>query len=94
MDTFLTQEPLGLTAAATPIIPDDPAKASAELEAAGWVDADGDGIRGARMANAFFKFTTTAAAFRRRPGAAVAETTCLSAGSHGPLYYPRLLVVR
>jgi hypothetical protein len=57
----------------------DPAAASASLEAAGWVDADGDGVREKDGNSLSLKFTTTTAQFRQT-WAAVAEQNLKDCG--------------
>ncbi len=78
MDTFLPKSHWAYSGGYTDYAY-DPAVASAQLEADGWVDADGDGIREKDGNRLSLKFTTTTAQFRQT-WAAVAEQNLLDCG--------------
>lgn len=78
MDTFLPKSHWAYSGGYTDYAY-DPAAASAALEAAGWVDADGDGVREKDGNRLSLKFTTTTAQFRQT-WAAVAEQNLLGCG--------------
>ena len=78
MDTFLPKSHWAYSGGYTDYAY-DPAAASAALEAAGWVDADGNGIREKDGNPLSLKFTTTTAQFRQT-WAAVAEQNLKECG--------------